>query len=59
MERTTLRALARPAVLAAAGAALCCWGLALARSLCRTDPPTEQELTELRRLKRSTQERPA
>ena len=30
MERTTLRALAWPAGLAATGAALCCWGLALA-----------------------------
>ena len=29
MARTTLRALAWPAGLAAAGAALCCWGLAL------------------------------
>ena len=30
MERTSLRALAWPAGLAATGAALCCWGLALA-----------------------------
>ena len=30
MERTSLRALAWPAALAATGAALCCWGLALA-----------------------------
>ena len=30
MERTSLRALAWPAGLAATGAMLCCWGLALA-----------------------------
>jgi hypothetical protein len=29
MDRATLRALAWPAGLAATGAALCCWGLAL------------------------------